>query len=131
MSLEDKAGHPQDFDVRYRFLRPEEGGRKGPVFQGYRSDFEYADRPLATDTAVWMIWPEFEDTDGQVLPEKTVVPMQGTARMWIVNDAYRHVHRERLAVGTRGFIVEGARRVAELEVTRIVGLHTNSSGDDE
>ena len=129
MTREDSAGHPQDFDVRYRFLRPEEGGRKSPVFQGYRADFEYAEYPSATDIAVWMIWPEFEDSDGCVLPKNAEVPAQGTARMWIVNNDLRYVHRERLAVGTRGSSVEGARRVAELEVTRIVGLHTNPACD--
>ncbi len=38
--------HHYDFRVRYRFLSQEEGGRRNPPFQGYRSDFEYAQKAI-------------------------------------------------------------------------------------
>jgi len=74
---------------------------------------------------IWMIWPEFLDDQGQPWPEGPV-PSEGVAHMFILNPANRvSVHRRRIQVGTKGFMVEGAKRVAECDVTRILGLHAN------
>lgn len=115
---------PQDFDVHYRFLTEQEGGRKtGPPFQGYKSDWAYAGDNI-DETGLWMIWPLFEDGQGTLVPVGQQVPAEGIARMLIANQALRkEVHRNRIAVGVRGFLMEGGKKVAEAEVVRVVGLH--------
>lgn len=68
-----------------------------------------------------MIWPEFIDPDRIAYPLGQV-PASGRARMFILNPEYASYHRARIAVGTKGFFVEGARRVAECEVVAVHGL---------
>lgn len=52
--------HPADFRVKYRLYRPEEGGRKRPPRQGYRSDFAFDEDDLS-HPKLYMIFPELED----------------------------------------------------------------------
>jgi hypothetical protein len=120
------AGRQPDFEVRYRFLTSEEGGRcTGPPFQHYRSDWSYdGDDP---SKGIYMIYPKFLAEDGSVFPEGVPVPVSGIATMWILSHDMRlQVHRERILEGVRGYFMEGARRVAEATVTRVIGLHTNT-----
>ena len=123
---EKKRQHPQDFDVKYRFFTPDEGGRKSLPFQGYRCDFAYAGDDISK-TGIYMIHPEFEDENGHVfLEDDKAVALTGTARMWILIPEMREcVHKHRIKVGTKGFLMEGSRKVGEIEVIRIVGLENN------
>jgi hypothetical protein len=74
-----------------------------------------------------MIWPIFVNEDGIPLRNGTQVPAEGAARMLVVDDQLREsVHRQRLAVGVKGFLVEGSKRVAEATVTKFVALSNNS-----
>jgi len=129
-SKQDKFNHPEDFRVRYRFYTAEEGGRKTlPIGAGnYRSDFWYL-HPDNTEDRIYMIHPEFEDPLGYLLGDVEVA-IQGTARMWILIEGYRPYHRKRIKVGTKGFFMEGGRRVAECEVIALVGLETNPVSDE-
>jgi hypothetical protein len=66
---EKKLGHIHDFKVKYRLYKPEEGGRKtGVTYQGIRYDFAYSDFGTK-DFSVHMIWPEFENENGEVIIE--------------------------------------------------------------
>lgn len=112
-----RTGRPADFLVRYRFFSATEGGRSTPPHQHVRWDFLYeGDDPLVD--GVHMIWPEFLDPAGQVLPAGEV-PAEGTAQMFIVNRERISFHQSRVRVGVHGFFMEGARKVAECEVTAI------------
>jgi hypothetical protein len=126
MSYEERTGHPADFEVRYRILTAEIGGRcTGPPHQNYRCDWAY-DGDDISKTGLYMIYPQFLAEDGSVFPEGRPVPVSGLATMWILSHQMRvEVHRERVRVGVRGYMMEGPRRVAEAVVTRVVGLHTN------
>lgn len=128
MSYEERLGHPQDFNVSYRFLSREEGGRvSGPPLQGYRCDFSYEGDDIQK-TGIYMIWPEFEDERGKVLPEGARVSARGMARMWIVSEKMRvAIHRSRAQEGVKGYFMEGGRRVAEVIITKVVGLRTNAT----
>jgi hypothetical protein len=89
----------------------------------YRPDWVYPDDP---PKQCWMIWPSFEDGAGRSLKRGTRVSGQGFASMTIVDPQMRaEVHRGRIVVGLRGFMVEGSRRVAEAEVVEILALMTN------
>jgi hypothetical protein len=116
-----------DFEVSYRFLSEFEGGRKtGPPFQHYRCDWTYEGDDISK-TGVYAIWPEFLDSEGNLLTEKAQVSESGKATMWIVvAKMIPQVHGSRIKIGTKGFSMEGARRVAEAVVTRVIGLHTNT-----
>ena len=126
---EKKLGHIHDFKVRYRLYRPEEGGRKtGVTYQGIRYDFAYSDYGTK-DFNVHMIWPEFENENGEIITEHfEMVRETGTARMWIVVDHMRTIHRDKIKIGTKGFLMEASRRMGECEVIEINGLLTNSTG---
>ncbi|MEJ3716945.1 hypothetical protein [Paenibacillus polymyxa] len=123
---EHSRQHPHDFIVEYRFYTPEEGGRKQLPIQGYRCDFSYEGDDITT-TGIYAIHPEFEDEEGQLIMDtRHPVYREGQARMWILFGEMREkVHRHRIHVGTRGYFMEGPRRVGEVEVTSLVGLLTN------
>ncbi|NGZ76628.1 hypothetical protein [Saccharibacillus alkalitolerans] len=124
---EARRGHPHDFRVRYRFYTEEEGGRRSLPYQGYRSDFAY-DGDDISQTGIYAIHPEFEDADGEVWrDDEGPVSREGTARMWILFPAMRReVHAKRIAVGIKGFFMEGSRRVGEMEAIEICGLAENA-----
>jgi hypothetical protein len=121
----ERTDHPCDFKVRYRFFSEADGGRKSLPHQGIRSDFRY-EHPDHAEKKDWLfiIWPEFEDSDGELIRSGTVLP-EGVARMWILNDELRGYHAERITVGTKGWFKEGSRSTAECEVIELVGLVTN------
>ncbi|OWA35067.1 hypothetical protein B9G55_14875 [Saccharibacillus sp. O16] len=125
---EQWRGHAADFRVRYRFYTQLEGGRATVPRQGYRGDFAYADDPGEEALNLYAIHPEFEDCSGEVILEDgQSVPAEGTARMWIlVPSMRRDVHVHRIAPGVRGFIMEGARRVGEVEVLEQIALLENA-----
>ena len=114
-----KLNRKKDFKVRYRFYSAEEGGRKSLPQQGIRSDFWY-EHDNHTAKGIFMIWPEFEKEDGTLVKEGKVLP-EGIARMWIVSEDLRPYHKERIAVGTKGYFLEG-KRTAECEVVEIIDL---------
>jgi hypothetical protein len=126
---EKKLGRIHDFKVKYRLYKPDEGGRKtGVTYQGIRYDFAYEDYGTK-DFNLYMIWPEFENENGVVITEDfEIVREIGTARMWIVTDDMRTVHRDKIKIGTKGFMMEASRRMGECEVIEIDGLITNRTG---
>jgi hypothetical protein len=123
---EKLRGHPQDFNVTYRFYSVEEGGRSILPAQGYRCDFSYQGDDIEV-TGIYMIHPEFEDNEGNLILDNSIsVNKIGTARMWILIPEMREeAHKHRIKVGTKGYFMEGPRRVGEVEVIKIVGLHSN------
>jgi len=125
-SYEERMAHPPDFKVKYRFYSKEEGGRQSIIpYQGYRSDFWYA-HPDNKPNEIFMIWPEFENTEGEIIVENDKsVPEKGTARMWIIVSENRPYHYDKIKVGLKGYFMEGRKKVAECEVIEILGLKTN------
>lgn len=123
---EEVRKHPPDFRVKYKFYSETENGRKMPPSQGYRSDFSYDDDDMEK-IDLFAIHPEFEDENGNViLVRDSPVPLEGTARMWILFPEMRKlVHSARIKPGIIGYFMEGPRKVAIAEVIEIVGLHTN------
>jgi hypothetical protein len=117
--------YPADFEVSYRFYsaQDERGRDSGAPEQGYRADFLYfEDEKLEFST--YMIWPLFLDTEGNLIPEKFKVEISGKANMYIIDSALRSIHQKRLTVGTKGYLVEGRKKVAECIVTKLIGLFT-------
>ncbi|MDB6026789.1 MAG: hypothetical protein JWM68_3012 [Verrucomicrobiales bacterium] len=94
VNYSEQRGHPADFEVRYRFYKPEEGGRlSGPSWQHYRCDWAYEGDDIAA--GIYMIWPEFISEDGSIQPEGSPVPWSGTATMWILIPELRaQIHPE-------------------------------------
>jgi len=122
---EIKLGHPADFRVRYRFYTKEEGGRSSPPYQGYRSDFWYY-HGNSSENQLFMIWPEFENADGEVILQNDCsVPGSGIARMWVIVPESRPCHYEKIKPGLTGYFMEGLRKLADCEVIEAVGLLTN------
>ncbi|MCX7726957.1 MAG: hypothetical protein N2053_08915 [Chitinispirillaceae bacterium] len=123
---EIRRNHLQDFDVKYRFYTEKEGGRRTLPFQGYRCDFAYEGDDIKKG-GIYCIHPEFEDENGDIITDENKnVNSSGTARMWVLFPEMRQqVHKNRIKVGTKGYFMEGSRKVGEVEVIRIVGLYTN------
>ena len=121
---EEVLGHGCDFRVKYRIYNSEEGGRKETPFQGIRWDFWY-ESENHTMKGIFIIWPEFEDENGETLFEVDKnVPFTGTARMWIIMPQLRKYHQERIKVGAKGFFFEG-NKIGECEIIEINNLMTN------
>jgi ABC-type uncharacterized transport system ATPase subunit len=118
--------HPPDFIVKYRLYSPQEGGRK-VTCQHLRCDFKYAEDDPDNHT-IYMIHPEFLDESGKPVEENIVLPLEGRASMWILMPEMRaNVHRTRAKVGVHGHFVEGSRKIGDVEIESIVGLHENPS----
>ncbi len=111
-------GREADFQVRYGYVLPGPNGKRAPLLQHRRTDFQYLDDP-ASGTS--MIWPEFLAPDGTVWPEGEV-PSDGIADMYIFDVDQRSFHRPRVSVGVRGLMVEGFWVVAECEVIAVLAL---------
>lgn len=124
---EKVRNHPPDFRIKYQIYSEEEGGRKHPVFQGLRCDFAY-DGDDIKDMEIFAIHPEFEDKYGNIILDRNLpVPIQGTARMWILfPEMRRQVHINRIKIGVIGYFMAGSRRLGQVEVIEIIGLNTNA-----
>lgn len=73
-----------------------------------------------------MIWPEFENVDGEVIKQNDCsVPLSGTARMWVIIPERRPYHYEKIKLGMIGYFMEGSKRIAECKVIELVGLLSN------
>ena len=124
MNAYSRANGNPAFEVRYRFLTAAQGGRKTPPRQHLRLDWMYeGDDPHVQ--GISMIWPEFVDSSGAVLPEGEI-PAEGRALMFIANPDHRAFHRKRISDNPRGFMMEGSQKVAECEVVSILGLAEGS-----
>lgn len=124
-SYAEIRGHAQDFDVHYRLYSKDEGGQE-KVFQHIRCDFAYAEDNIE-ETGIYMIHPEFLNSNYEPIQEGISVPIEGEASMWIVVPEMRdEVHREKLQIGTKGYFMCGSRKLGEVTVTKIVGLHENA-----
>jgi len=120
----ESTGHLPDFEVHYSIL----DGVSENFRQGARCDFLYEGDDPVID-GVHMIWPEFLDERGVVVTDKKVrLSKSGNATMWIgMHESRVNFHRPRLKVGTRGFWVVGSRKLATVEVVKILGLFENNS----
>lgn len=113
--------HPCDFIVKYRVLTEEEGGRKAPLYQGYRPDFLYAEDQVSD--GLYCIYPEFLDDKNEVITDlsKSISPI-GKAKMWILQEKFHEYHKNRLRVGSKGYFMEVSKKIAECEVIELVYL---------
>ncbi len=115
-----------DFKVKYRFFSFEEGGRKtGTPVNNYRSDWLYSEDKV--EDGIFMIWPFFENQFGELISKEDYADEKGVARMHILVPEMKPLHQGRIKIGTKGFFMEGARKVAEAEVIEIVNLHNQHS----
>jgi translation elongation factor EF-Tu-like GTPase len=113
---------PDDFEATIRTMRPDEGGRLSPPFNGIRWDFQYAEDPV---DRLWMIYADFFDAERNALPTDLPlrIDVELPARMAILSSQLRiEVHQKRLQVGTLFFCKEGSKSVAAGRVTKITGL---------
>ena len=70
-----------------------------------------------------MIYLEFEDREGNVITETDLpLPEVGTARMWILKKDFKNYHKSKLKIGTKGYFIEGARKVGECIVIELIDL---------
>lgn len=123
-TYEEIRGHKADFLVQYRLYSPSKDGRK-VTFQHLRCDFMYEGDDPVKD-GIFMIHPEFQGEDGSPIEEEVPVPLEGKASMWIlVPESRASVHRSRAKVGTRGHFMEGPRKIGDVTIEEIVGLHEN------
>lgn len=99
-------------------------------YQGYRSDFWYDHSEHRETNHLFMIWPEFEDDNGDIILENSIsVSVTGTARMWVIMPERRNYHLDKIHVGITGYFMEGSRRSAICEVIEILDLPNNPTID--
>ncbi|XOV94218.1 MAG: hypothetical protein ACFHWX_05835 [Bacteroidota bacterium] len=121
-SYEESIQRKADFRVKYRFYSEQEGGRFSLPHQGIRSDFWY-EHPDHEKGELFMIWPEFEDENGDLILDKSVpINIMGTARMWIINKDYIDYHKGKIKVGTKGYFKEGSHSTGECEVVELLNI---------
>lgn len=103
-----------DFVVKYKII--DERRLKEPPFQGIRTNFMYQD-DVIDDKYSYTIFPEFVDSNGNIIMEKNQpVNIEGIANMWIVVEDSIDFHRNKLKTNTKGYIIEGFRKIAECEI---------------
>ena len=99
-------------EATVRYLTTQEGGRRGPVGNGYRGQFHYQEDP-------------HNPRDGfQYFPEDAleqgVIPLGKTVQAFIMfpKDRWDAFHSQRIRVGTPFQIQEGLRIVGRGQITR-------------
>lgn len=110
----------EDFEAEITILIEAEGGRKTPPFNGIRWDFVYEGDDI---NGMYMIWPEFIDSEGNAISND--VPLKGTyrARMHILNrELAQSMHRNRIKPGISFYSMEGPHKVAKGVVLKVTGL---------
>lgn len=120
--------HKHDFVVKYRLYSKAEGGRE-VTYQGLRCDFMYAGDDIKD--GLYMIHPEFEDRNREVIiNDDTPLELVGTCRMWVVFPEIRElIHKKRVKIGAKGFMMEGSWKIGEVEVIEIASLFENPVQD--
>lgn len=108
-------GRKADFQVAYRLFSFSEGGRYTPAYQGIRWDSRLADE---TQPHNWMVYPEFIDADGFIIPNGPVAPV-GRANMFPLHTTLRTKYQQLVQLGTRGYFVEGSQRMGVWEVLEV------------
>ncbi|MBX0289354.1 hypothetical protein K3G63_02830 [Hymenobacter sp. HSC-4F20] len=119
------SDYADDFEARVRLLRPEEGGRQLPPYNGIRWDFCYAhDQPMLR--YMWLYPDFFDPGTGNSLRDGLPLPVDAWlhARIPIFLAAARPFHQPKLWPGTSFYYCEGSRVVAEGTVTRLTSLST-------
>ncbi len=113
-----------DFEAVVVIFTQEQGGRITAPFNGIRWDFCYAEDDA--NSGIYMIHPDFLDTDGNSLPLDQPLPiaLPLTARFRICSSKMMPKHQTRIQVGSEFYCHEGGKRVAHGIVTRILGLHS-------
>lgn len=120
VSYEKRFKRKCDFVVEYKFI-VNQVDYQVKLSQGMRSDFSYAEDD--EKSPVYMIWPEFENDKGEVIQDKEAVILDhGKARMWVMLDEQRHMHKERLALSQEGYLVAGSHKIAKVKVLELVSL---------
>ena len=119
-----RTGRKEDFKVRYNFIKKENGELYQRPFQGMRCDFGYEEDDIA-QTGIYMIWPEFENIQGEVIVDPDeVISLSGIARMWIVNQELKiNLHIHKLKIGKKGYFIRGSMKIAEAEIVEIAGMN--------
>jgi hypothetical protein len=110
---------PDDFEGDVRILTAREGGRANPPYNGIRWDLRYFSQ---AEDSNWMVWPEFIDDSGDMLPTDRPVTGFVKARFYVISDAMRPYHRAQVRPGVGFFCVEVAKVCAAGVVTRVTGL---------
>lgn len=120
---QERNGRLPDFLVEYRYLTPEEGGRKNTPFQGYRSDLHYDGEDIHKN-GIHCVWPEFLNGDGSIKSETSDhVSVSGMAYMWILCfDDMWEFHARNALPGRRCWFMEGSRKVAEAKIIEQIAL---------
>jgi hypothetical protein len=119
-----RSGRKWDFVVSYQLLLDPRLAGMESLRQGQKTDFCYEEDYTGNHgMTVYRIRPEFIGTDGQVILDMSAkIPESGLATMWILNSELRGLHRERLKVGSTGFMVVGPYRIARVVVKNLSGL---------
>lgn len=102
--------NPKDIEVEMTFLTTEEGGRKNPVWSGYRPQFHY-------DGQDWDAAHEYIEVQS-VRPGDTI-----KAYLRFFNPQN---HSGKLHVGQKFLIREGSRTVAQGHITQILELEESA-----
>lgn len=85
--------------------------------QGMRYDLMYE----KDEGQAWMIYYALLDREGNLLPENTVCESEVKAYFRVLNSELRAVHKLRVVIGTRFYVVAG-HRIAEGIVTKVLHL---------
>ena len=89
-----------------------------PIFQGVRFNWIYEGDP---ELPQHVIWPEFEDLNGKVILEGAI-PLEGTARMYIIFSESQPYHQSRLKIGVKGYIMSGPVKKGQAEIIEVLKL---------
>lgn len=106
-----------DFIVKYKII--DKHRLEKLPFQGIRTDFKYAEDE-GTNQA-YMIYPEFRDEEGDIIMDwSRRILSEGIADMWIARPEMIDFHKSKLAIGKKGYFLEGTKKIAECEVIEIL-----------
>lgn len=103
-----------DFVIKYRIINQKRLIRLPG--QGIRTDFMYAEEP----NQAYIIYPEFRDEKGSIILDTSEsILVEGIADMWVIMPEMIDLHKSKLELGKKGYLVEGTIKMAECEIISI------------
>lgn len=107
-----------DFAAQLNPIPQPTTGIRSLLVQGIKLDFMYEE----DENRAWMIYYALLNSKGNLLSHRTVCEQQVNAYFRILNPQLRPIHKQRIKVGIRFYVVAGSYKVAEGVVTEVLHL---------
>lgn len=107
-----------DFAAQLNPIPQPKNGIRSFLVQGIKLDFMYEE----DENRAWMIYYALLNSEGNLLSHRITCEQEVKAYFRILNPQLRPIHKQRIKLGIRFYVVVGSHKVAEGVVTQVLHL---------